>query len=238
MTTTREEVQDQGGRGGVGAGRGGRRRGGLRKQEVDTETHGALEFHLLEINEKEEGGESSGPGLGETVIIAIISIASLVFLCIISGCVFMMWKCGLCPEGRRRRRTSLRSSTTGSRKRPHDSEDSELGELRLKLRKLEAKSAKKEEEQEKKEKKEKELEMKEEETSKRGLRAITTEVGSLPEMDEMETVSMEDYNRRLDQATKLIKDIEKARMVVNHHKENIKLGVTLGYIGGAGAGGR
>ena len=34
-----EEVQDQGGRGGVEAGRGGRRRGGLRKQEVDTETH-------------------------------------------------------------------------------------------------------------------------------------------------------------------------------------------------------
>ena len=198
----------------------------------------------MEINEKEEGGESSGPGLGETVIVAIISIASLVFLCIISGCVFMMWKCGLCPEGRRRRRTSSRSSTTGSsRKRPHDSEDSELGELRLKLRKLEAKSVKKEEEQEKrkqekKEKKEKELEMREEETSKKGLRAITSEVGSLPEMDEMETVSMEDYNKRLDQATKLIKDIEKARMVVNHHKENIKLGATLGYIGGGGAGGR
>ena len=104
-----EEVQDQGGRGGVGAGRGGRRRGGLRKQEVDTETHGALEFHLLEINEKEEGGESSGPGLGETVIIAIILIASLVFLCIISGCVFMMWRCGLCPERGSRRRTSSRS---------------------------------------------------------------------------------------------------------------------------------
>ena len=48
---------------------------------------------------------------------------------------------------------------------------------------------------------------------------------------------MEDYNRRLDQATRLIKDFEKARMVVNHHKENIKLGATLGYIGGAGAGG-
>ena len=155
-----EEVQVQGGRGGVGAGRGGR--GRYKKQEVDTETHGALEFHLLEINEKEEGGESSGPGLGETVIIAIISIASLVILCIISGCVFLMWKCGLCPEGRRRRRTSSRSSTTGSsRKRPHNSEDSELGELRLKLRKLEVKSVKKEEEQEKKEKKEKELEMKE-----------------------------------------------------------------------------
>ena len=102
----------------------------------------------------------------------------------------MMWKCGLCPErGSRRRRTSSRLSTMGSRKRPHDSEDSmELGELRLKLRKLEAKSAKKEEEQERKEKKEKELEMKEEETSKKGLNAIT-EVGSLPEMDEMETVS-------------------------------------------------
>ena len=43
---------------------------------------------------------------------------------------------------------------------------------------------------------------------------------------------MEDYNKRLDQATKLIKDIENARMVVNHHKDNIRLGATLGYIGG------
>ena len=214
----------------------------MRKQEVDTETHGALEFHLLKINEKEEGGESSGTSLGETFIIAIVLIAALVFLCIISGCTFMIWRCGFCPERRsRRRRNYSKSSTMSSRKRPHDSEDSmELGKLRIKLWKLETKSAKKEEEQERKEKeqerKEKELEMKEEETSKKGLHVIT-EVGSLPEMDEMETVSMEDYNRRLDQATKLIKDFEKARMVVNHHKENIKLGATLGYIGGAGAGG-
>ena len=49
------EEQEQGGRGGVGAGRGGRGAGRYKKQEVDTETHGALEFHLLEINEKEEG---------------------------------------------------------------------------------------------------------------------------------------------------------------------------------------
>ena len=209
----------------------------MRKQEVETETHGQLEFHILEINEKEEGGGSSGTSLGETLIIAIVSIAALVFLCIISGCTFMIWRCGFCPERRsRRRRTSSKSSTTSSRKRPHNSEDSmELGELRNKLRKLEARSAKKEEEQEKE--REKEKEKKEEETSKRGLCAIT-EVGSLPEMDEMETVSMEDYNRQLDQATKLIKDFEKARMVVNHHKENIKLRATLGYIGGAGAGGR
>ena len=55
-------------------------------------------------------------------------------------------------------------------------------------------------------------------------------MGSLPEMDEMESVLMEEYNKRLDQATKLIKDFEKARSVVNLHKENIKLGATLGYI--------
>ena len=63
-----EEKQEQGGQGGVGAGRGGRGAGRYKKQEVDTETHGALEFHRLEINEKEEGRESGGPGLGETVI--------------------------------------------------------------------------------------------------------------------------------------------------------------------------
>ena len=247
-----EGKQEQGGQGGVGAGRGGRGAGRYKKQEVDTETHGALEFHLLEINEKEEGGESGGPGLGETVIVAIISVASLMFLCIISGCIFGMWKCGLCPEGRRRRRsTSSRSLSAGSgRKRTHDIEDSEIGELRLKLRKLEEKSAKKEEEQEKREQeqekreqekremKEKELEMREEEAPKTGLRAITSEVGSLPDMDDMDSVSMEDYSKRLDQATKLIKDIEKARMVVNHHKDNIRPGTTLGYIGGGGAGGR
>ena len=109
----------------------------------------------------------------------------------------------------------------------------ELGELRLKLRKLEAEVG---EEGggagEEGEEGEGGGDIQE------GTGAITRQVGSLPEMDEMETVSMEDYNRRLDQATKLIKDIEKARMVVNHHKENIKLGATLGYIGGAGAGGR
>ena len=216
-----EEEQEQEGRGGAGAG-GGHQRGGMRKQEVETENHAQLEFHLLEFNEKEEGGEkSSGASLGETFIIAMVSIAALVFLCIISGCTFMIWRCGFCPERKdRRRRTSSKSSTTSSRKRPHDNEDSmELGELRNKLRKLEERSAKKEEE----------TVLREEEVSKRGQRAIT-EVGSLPEMDEMESVSMEEYNKRLDQATKLIKDFEKARMVVNHHKENIKLGATLGYI--------
>ena len=247
-----EGKQEQGGQGGVGAGRGGRGAGRYKKQEVDTETHGALELHLLEINEKEEGGESGGPGLGETVIVAIMSIVSLMFLCIISGCIFGMWKCGLCPEGRRRRRSSSsRSSSAGSgRKRTHDSEDSELGELRLKMRKLEEKAAKKEEEQEKREQekekreqekremKEKELETRVEEAPKAGLRAITSEVGSLPDMDDMDSVSMEDYSKRLDQATKLIKDIEKARMVVNHHKDNIRRGTTLGYIGGGGDGGR
>ena len=151
----------------------------------------------------------------------MVLIAALVFLCIISGCTFMIWRCGFCPERKdRRRRTSSKSSTTSSRKRPHDKEDSmELGKLRNKLRKLEERSAKEEEE----------MVLREEEVSKRGLRAIT-EVGSLPEMDEMESVSMEEYNRRLDQATKLIKDFEKAKMVVNHHKENIKIRATLGYI--------
>ena len=102
----------------------------------------------------------------------------------------------------------MRSSSAGSgRKRTHDIEDSELGELRLKLRKLKEKSAKKEEEQEKREQeqekreqekremKEKELEMREEKAPKTGLCAITSEVGSLPDMDDMDTVSMEDYNK-------------------------------------------
>ena len=245
-----EGKQEQGGEVGAGAGRGGRGAGWYKKQEVDTETHGALELHLLEINEKEEGGESGGSGLGETVIVAIMSIVSIMFFCTISGCIFAIWKCGLCPEGRRRRRSSSsRSSSAGSgRKRTHDSEDSELGEMRLKMRKLEEKAARKEEEQEKreqekerreqerKEMKEKELGKNVEEAPKAGLRAITSEVGCLPEMDEMDTVSMEDYSKRLDQATKLIKDIEKARMVVNHHKDNIRRGATLGYIAG-GAGG-
>ena len=126
--------------------------------------------------------------------------------------------------------------------------------MKLKMRKLEEKAARKEEEQEKreqereqekerreqgqerKEMKEKELGKNVEEAPKAGLRAITSEVGCVPEMDEMDSVSMEDYSRRLDQATKLIKDIERARMVVNHHKDNIRRGATLGYIA-SGVGG-
>ena len=215
-----EETREEG-RGGAGAG-GGHRRGGMRKQEVETENHGQLEFHLLEINEKEDGGEkSSGASLGETFIIAMVSIAAIVFLCIISGCTFMVWRCGFCPERRdRRKRSSSKSSTSSGRKRPHDSEESmELGKLKRKLQKLEERSAKKEEE----------TVLREEEISKRGQRAIT-EVGRLPEMDDMESVSMEEYNKKLDAATKLIKDFEQARSVVNLHKENVKLGATLGYI--------
>ena len=193
----------------------------MRKQEVETENHGQLEFHLLEINEKEDGGEkSSGASLGETFIIAMVLIAAIVFLCIISGCTFMVWRCGFCPERRdRRKRSSSKSSTSSGRKIPHESEDSmELGKLKRKLQKLEQRSAKKEE-----------TVLGEEEIPKRGQRAIT-EVGRLPEMDDMESASMEEYNKRLDAATKMIKEYEQARSVVNLHKENVKLGETLGYI--------
>ena len=71
--------------------------------------------------------------------------------------------------------------------------------------------------------------LREEEISKRGQRAIT-EMGGLPEMDDRESVLMEEYNRKLDMATKMIKDYDQARSVVNLHMENVKLGATLGYI--------
>ena len=138
---------------GGGAGRGGQGAGRYKKQEVKTENHGALEVHLLEFNEKSEGGKTGESGLGETIIVTIMVIVSITAFCTISGCAYAMWKCGLCPEGRRRRRSSSsRSSSAGSgRKRTH-SEDIELGELKLKMRKLEEKAekARKEEEQEKK----------------------------------------------------------------------------------------
>ena len=199
-----EESREEG-RGGAGEG-GGHRRGGMRKQEVETENHGQLECHLLEINEKEDGGEkSSGASLGETFIIAMVLIAAIVFLCIISGCTFMVWRCGFCPERRdRRKRSSSKSSTSTSsgRKRPHDSEESmELGELKRKLQKLEQRSASKEEE----------TVLVEEEIPRKGQRAIT-EVGRQPEMDDMESASMEEYNRKLDTATKMIKEYEQARV--------------------------
>ena len=227
---------------GGGAGRGGQA-GRYKKQEVQTENHGALEVHLLELNEKSEGGKTGESGLGETIIVTIMVIVSITAFCTISGCAYAMWKCGLCPEGRRRRRgSSSRSSSAGSgRKRTH-SEDIELGELKLKMRKLERKARKEEEQekkgQEKETRKEKELELELErdvkETPRAGLRAITSEVGCVPELYELATVSMEDYSKRLDQATKTLRDIEMARMVVDHHKDNIRRGTTMGYIAGGG----
>ena len=193
----------------------------MRKQEVETENHGQLEFHLLEINEQEDGGEkSSGGSLGETFIIAMVSIAAIVFLCICSGCTFMAWRCGLCPERRdRRRRSSSLSLISSGRKRPHEREEMELGELKRKLQRLERKSTKKEEET---------VPRKEEEIPKGGQRAITsvgaTEVGRLPEMDDMESASMEEYNKRLDAANKMIKEYEQAKKVMKLHADNVALG--------------
>ena len=240
--------QGEAGEVGGGAGRGGEDVGKFKKQEVKNENHGALEVHLFELNEETEGGKTEKSGLGETLIVTMLVIGSITAFCTISACAAILWKCGLCPERRRRRRRSSRSSSGGSgRKRTH-SEDIELGELRLKMRKLEKKAAREEEEQEKKEQelekvkekqetKEKELEKDVEEAPRAGLRAITTEVGCVPELDELETVSMEEYSRRLEKATKTLREIESARRVLDHHQDNIRRGATLGYIAGVGGAG-
>ena len=102
-------------RGGAG---GGHHRG-MRKQEVETENHGQLKFHLIEINEDYEGGETTGGSVGENVVIALSSIAAIVFLCICLGCSFLAYRCGLCPKRRESRRRLLSlSSISSSRKRP------------------------------------------------------------------------------------------------------------------------
>ena len=108
--------------------RGGSGRGhcpGMRKQEVETENHCQIKLHLIEINEDEEGGEKTGGSLGENVIIALYSIAAIIFLCICLCCSFMAYRCGLCPKRRGRRRHSFLSSISSGRKRP-EHEDFEL----------------------------------------------------------------------------------------------------------------
>ena len=197
-------------RGGAG---GGHRRGGMKKQEVETENHGQLEFHLIEINEDEEGGETSGGSLGENVVIALASIAAIVFLCICSGCKFMAYRCGLCPKRResRRRHLSLSSILSG-RKQPAEHEEIELGELRRKLQGLEMKSMRKEEETVPRIK------------VPRGQRAIMNmgvKVGRLAELDTLPEASMEEYNKRLDATRKLMEELEEAKQVVKLHAEHV-----------------
>ena len=108
----------------------------MRKQEVETENHGQHEFHLIEINEDDEGGETTGGSVGENVVIALSSIAVIVFLCICSGCSFLAYRCGLCPKRResRRRHLSLSSISSGHKRPQH--EELELVELRKKLQTL------------------------------------------------------------------------------------------------------
>ena len=112
QTMSRTAARAAGRRGGAG---GGHHQGGMKKQEVETENHGQLEFHLIEINEDEEGRETSGGSLGENVVIALASIAAIIILCICSGCSFMAYRCGLCPKRRgcRRRHLSLSSISSG-----------------------------------------------------------------------------------------------------------------------------
>ena len=239
--------QAEAGEVGGGAGRGGEDVGKFKKQEVKNENHGALEVHMFELNEETEGGKMGKSGLGETLVVTLLVIGAITVFCTISACAAILWKCGLCPERRRRRRRSSRSSSGGSgRKRTH-SGDIKLGELRLKMRKLEKKAAREEEEQEKREQemekrkekqetKEKELEN-DVEVPRAGQRAITTEVSCVPELDKLPTVSMEEYSRRLEEATKTLQEIESARRVLENHQDNIQRGATLGFITGVGGAG-
>ena len=224
--------------------------GKFKKQEITNENHGALEVHMFELTEETEGGKTGKSGLGETLVVTLVIIGAITAFCTITACAAILWKCGLCPERRRRRRSRSRSSSGGSgRKRTH-SGDIELGELRLKMRRLEMKAAREEEEKEKREqememrkekqdRKEKELDSDMEEVPKTGQKAIMAEVSSVPELDELPVVSMEEYSRRLEEATKTMQGIESARKVLENHRDNIRRGATLGFIagvGGAGAG--
>ena len=226
--------------------------GKFKKQEIKNENHGALEVHMFELTEETEGGKTGKSGLGETLVVTLVIIGAITAFCTITACAAILWKCGLYPERRRRRGSRSRSSSGGSgRKRTH-SGDIELGELHLKMRRLEMKAAREEEEKEKREqememrkekqdRKEKELDTDMEEVPKTGQKAITAEVSCVPELDELPTVSMEEYSRRLEEATKTMQGIESARRVLENHRDNIRRGATLGFIagvGGAGAGGR
>ena len=228
--------------------------GKFKKQEIKNENHGALEVHMFELNEETEGGKTGKSGLGEALVITLVVIGVITAFCTISACAAILWKCGLCPERRRRRRSSSRSSSGGSgRKRTHG--DIELGELRLKMRRLEKKAVSEEEDKEKREqemekreqemekrkekqeRKEKELNTDMEEVPRAGQRAITAEVSCVPELDELPTVSMEEYSRRLENATKTLQEIETARRVLENHQDNIRRGATLGFIAGVGGAG-
>ena len=237
-------------RGKQAGGVGGEDVGKFKKQEIKNENHGALEVHMFELTEETEGGKTGKSGLGETLVVTLVVIGAITAFCTISACAAILWKCGLCPERRRRRGSRSRSSSGGSgRKRTH-SGDIELGELRLKMRRLEMKAAREEEEKEKREqememrkekqeRKEKELDTDVEEVPRAGQRAITAEVSCVPELDELPTVSMEEYSRRLEEATKTMQGIESARRVLENHQDNIRRGATLGFIAGVGgAGGR
>ena len=221
--------------------------GKFKKQEITNEQHGALEVHMFELTEETEGGKTGKSGLGETLVITLVIIGAITAFCTVTACAAILWKCGLCPERRRRRRSRSRSSSGGSgRKRTH-SGDIELGELRLKMRRLELKAAREEEEQEKREQ---EMEMRKEkqdkeevldsdvvEVPKTGQKAIMTEVSSVPELDDLPVVSMEEYSRRLEEATKTMQGIESARKVLEIHRDNIRRGATLGFIAGVGGSG-
>ena len=218
--------------------------GKFKKQEVTNEQHGAVEVHMFELTEQTEGGKTGKSGLGETLVVTLVVIGAITAFCTITACAAILWKCGLCgwcPDRRRRRRSSSRSSSGGSgRKRTHG--DIELGELRLKMRRLELQAAREAREEEDKEKKE-ELEMGKDsdvvEVPKAGLKAIMNEVGSVPELDDQPVVSMEEYSRRLEEATKMMQGIEEAKKVLENHRDNVRRGTTLGFlagIGGSGAG--
>ena len=220
--------------------------GKFKKQEIKNEQHGALELHMFELTEQTEGGKTGKSGLGETLVVTLVVIGAITAFCTITACAAILWKCGLCPDRRRRRRSSSRSSSGGSgRKRTHD--DIELGELRLKMRRLEMKAAREEEDKEKKEEMEMRKEKKEEmemrkdsdvvEVPKTGQKAIMTEVSSVPELDELPVASMEEYSRRLEEATKTMQGIESARKVLENHRDNIRRGATLGFIAGVGGSG-
>ena len=70
-----------------------------------------------------------------------------------------------------------------------------------------------------------------------GRGRITAEVSCVPELDELPTVSMEEYSRRLEEATKTLQEIESARRVLENHQDNIRRGATLGFIAGVGGAG-
>ena len=77
--------------------------GKFKKQEITNEQHGALEVHMFELTEETEGGKTGKSGLGETLVITLVVIGAITAFCTITACAAILWKCGLCPERRRRR---------------------------------------------------------------------------------------------------------------------------------------